>query len=309
MDFLSNINLNQPINLDLLAKKAVEGFIIGLHKSPYHGFSVEFAEHRQYFQGENIRNIDWKVYARTDKLYTKKYEEETNLRARIILDVSSSMYYPLAGTRQTNTINKLQWSCLASAALIHLLKKQRDAFGVTLFDSEIKYHSQARSNSTHQKLIFNKLEEYIRNSELQKTTATADTLHQIADTIHKRSMVILFTDMLDDPSNSKPIFDAIQHLRHNKHEVVLFHVLDKNTELDFAFDNQPLEFIDMETNERIKLMSHEVKENYTRMMSEYEKEIKVKSLQNKIDYVPVDIRQNFNPVLQSFLIRRSKMNI
>jgi uncharacterized protein (DUF58 family) len=309
MDFLNNINLSQPINLDLLAKKAVEGFIIGLHKSPYHGFSVEFAEHRQYFQGENIRSVDWKVYARTDKLYTKKYEEETNLRARIIIDVSSSMYYPLPDTKHKSGINKLQWSCLASAALIYLLKKQRDAFGLTLFDSEIRYHSPARSNSTHQKLIFNTLENYIRNSELQKSTATAQTLHQIADTIHKRSMVILFTDMLDDPTNSKPIFDAVQHLRHNKHEVVLFHVLDKATELDFAFDNQPLEFIDMETNERIKLQSHEVKENYVRLMSDYEKEIKIKSLQNKIDYVPVDIHQGFNQVLQSFLIRRSKMNI
>ena len=307
MAFLENVNLSPSLNLELLAKRAVEGFIIGLHKSPYHGFSVEFAEHKLYDPGESIRNVDWKVYARSDRMYTKKYEEETNLRARIVIDVSSSMYYP---QREGNTgVNKLQWSCLAASSLIYMLKKQRDAYGLTLFDKEIQYHSQARSSSTHQKLIFNTLEQYILQPQPLKSTATAETLHLIAETIHKRSMVIIFSDMLDDPHNAKPVFDALQHLKHNKHEVILFHVLDRATETQFAFDNRPYEFIDLETGEKIRLMSHEVRENYVRQMEAYEHELKLRSLQNKIDFVPVDINRDFSQVLQSFLIRRSKMRV
>ncbi|HQW11456.1 MAG TPA: DUF58 domain-containing protein [Saprospiraceae bacterium] len=308
MTFLENINLNQPLNLDLLARKAVEGFIIGLHKSPFHGFSVEFAEHKLYYPGDNIRNIDWKVFARSDKLFTKKYEEETNLRARIVIDISSSMYYPRAsGDKQV--LNKLQWSCLAAASLVHLLKKQRDAYGLTLFDDQIRFHSQVRSNSAHQKLIYNELDRYISQPNELKSTSTASTLDEIAETIHKRSMVIIFSDMLDDPENSKPVFDALQHLKHNKHEVILFHVLDKSTELEFDFESRPLEFIDLETGEKIRLMSHEVKDTYVSKMAAYENELKLKSLQNRIDFVPVDIKKDFDQVLQSFLIRRTKMKI
>lgn len=307
MAFLENVNLNPSINLELLAKHAVEGFIIGLHKSPFHGFSVEFAEHKLYDPGESIRNVDWKVYARSDRMYTKKYEEETNLRARIIIDVSSSMYYP--ETKDGTGVNKLQWSCLAAASLVYMLKKQRDAYGLTLFDDEIVYNSQARSSSTHQKLLFNTLEQYILQPRIQKSTATAETLHLIAETIHKRSMVIIFSDMLDDPHNAKPVFDALQHLKHNKHEVILFHVLDRATETQFDFDNRPYEFIDLETGEKIRLLSHEVRENYIRQMETYENELKLRSLQNKIDFMPVDIQKDFSQVLQSFLIRRSKMRV
>lgn len=307
MAFLENVNLNPSINLELLAKHAVEGFIIGLHKSPFHGFSVEFAEHKLYDPGESIRNVDWKVYARSDRMYTKKYEEETNLRARIIIDVSSSMYYP--ETKDGTGVNKLQWSCLAAASLVYMLKKQRDAYGLTLFDDEIVYNSQARSSSTHQKLLFNTLEQYILQPRIQKSTATAETLHLIAETIHKRSMVIIFSDMLDDPHNAKPVFDALQHLKHNKHEVILFHVLDRATETQFDFDNRPYEFIDLETGEKIRLLSHEVRENYIRQMDTYENELKLRSLQNKIDFMPVDIQKDFSQVLQSFLIRRSKMRV
>lgn len=307
MAFLENVNLNPSINLELLAKHAVEGFIIGLHKSPFHGFSVEFAEHKLYDPGESIRNVDWKVYARSDRMYTKKYEEETNLRARIIIDVSSSMYYP--ETKDGTGVNKLQWSCLAAASLVYMLKKQRDAYGLTLFDDEIVYNSQARSSSTHQKLLFNTLEQYILQPRVQKSTATSETLHLIAETIHKRSMVIIFSDMLDDPHNAKPVFDALQHLKHNKHEVILFHVLDRATETQFDFDNRPYEFIDLETGEKIRLLSHEVRENYIRQMETYENELKLRSLQNKIDFMPVDIQKDFSQVLQSFLIRRSKMRV
>lgn len=306
--FFDSFELNKNTNLQLLASKAVEGFIIGLHKSPYHGFSVEFAEHRLYQPGESIRNIDWKVYGRTDKFFSKKYEEETNLRARIVIDVSSSMYFPQSGV-EDNKLNKLQWACLASSALINLLKRQRDAFGISLFDQELVYHSPVRSNTTHQQMIYSQLESYLFNPKQNTKTSTANALHQIADAIHRRSMVIIFSDMLDDPNHLEPIFDAMQHLKYNKHEVILFHVLDKKHEINLDYKNRPYEFIDLETGEKIKLQSNEFKTEYQKVMKNFIDSIQLKALQYKIDYVPVDIRLDFNEVLQAFLIKRAKMMI
>lgn len=309
MNFFDSFELKQQANLELIARKVVEGFIIGLHKSPFHGFSVEFAEHRLYQPGESIRNIDWKVYARSDKYFTKKYEEETNLRARIVIDVSSSMYYPYKEEGRKNSLNKLQWSCLAAASLIYLLKKQRDAFGVTLFDDAIRYHSETKSSSAHQQLLFSTLSSYIDSPGLDKSTAASSALHQIADAIHKRSLVIIFSDMLENPEKLEPMFDALQHLKHNKHEVLLFHVLDASKELHFDFENRPYEFIDMETGEKIRLQSNEMKDEYARYMAEYQNELKLKALQYKIDYVASDIHKGFDQVLQSYLIKRTRMRV
>jgi uncharacterized protein (DUF58 family) len=139
--------------LDILARQVVEGFIIGLHKSPYHGFSVEFAEHRLHNPGDSIKDIDWKVFARTEKLYTKRFEEETNLRCQIVIDASSSMYFPQE--REKGKLNKIEFSCVASAALMHMLKKQRDAVGLTVFDSEIKTQTSAKTNALHHQLLMN----------------------------------------------------------------------------------------------------------------------------------------------------------
>lgn len=309
MSVFDSVDLKQHNNLELIAQKVVEGFIIGLHKSPFHGFSVEFAEHRLYQPGESIRNIDWKVYARSDKYFIKKYEEETNLRARIVIDVSSSMYFPGEEVDKDVRMNKLQWSCLAAAALTHLLKKQRDAFGLTLFDESLVYHSEVKSNSAHQQLIFSTLDQYIYKDQINKKTAATESLHLIADALHKRSLVIIFSDMLEHPDKMEPMFDAMQHLKHNKHEVILFHVMDAGKELRFEFENRPYEFIDLESGEKLKLQSNELKQEYSEFMTKYEEELRMKALQYKIDFVPADINAGFDQVLQAYLIKRSKMRV
>ena len=305
MDYFKDFDLKSIENMDLFAKQVVEGFIIGLHKSPFHGFSVEFAEHRIYNQGDTTKNIDWKVYARTDKLFTKRFEEETNLRCQIVIDTSSSMYFPQASKKQK--INKLQFSALAAASLMNLLKKQRDAFGISLFDQELKIHTQAKSSTTHYRLLLNYLEKLIHDSTPQKTTSLADALHTIADRIHRRSLVVIFSDMLDDPSNSEKLFSALQHLKYNKHEVVLFHTLDHKHELEFEFENRPYQFIDMESGKTIRLQSDQVKDFYKEKIESYNKMIKTKCLQYKIDLVEADIREGFAPILRAYLVKRSKM--
>jgi uncharacterized protein (DUF58 family) len=306
MSFFDTYDLKQVEDLDLFAKQVVEGFIIGLHKSPFHGFSVEFAEHRLYNPGESPRDIDWKVYARTDKLFSKKFEEETNLRAHILMDVSSSMYFPLEKKKEKQ-INKLRFSALSAASLMNLLKRQRDAFGLSLFDEDILVHTRAKSSTRHYHLLLNHLEKLILEENLNKKTSAVKAIHQIADAIHKRSLVIIFSDMLDSFGSLDEIFSALLHLKHNKHEVILFHVMDESLEVDFNFENRPYQFIDMETGEKIKLQSNELKEHYISQMKDMQEQIKQKCLQYKIDRVRADINQGFAPILQSYLAKRNKM--
>jgi len=307
MSQLDNHSVRDLGNLELLAKQVVEGFIIGLHKSPFHGFSVEFAEHRLYNPGEATKNIDWKVYARSDKLFTKKFEEETNLRCQIVIDISSSMYFPEAGKNSKNHLNKLRFSSLAAASLMHLLKKQRDAYGLSLFDDEVRTHARCKSSTSHYRLMLTHLDKVLNNPERNKNTAAAKALHQIADSIHKRSMVVIFSDMLEDPEKAEDLFAALQHLKHNKHEVVLFHVVDKAKEIDFDFENRPYVFIDMESGEQVRLQSNQVKEHYVEQMKKFTEELKVKCLQYKIDFVEADINAGFKQILQAYLVKRSRM--
>ncbi len=301
-------DLKKIENLELLAKKVVEGFIIGLHKSPFHGFSVEFAEHRLYNPGEGTKNLDWKVYARTDKLFVKKYEEETNLRCHIVVDASSSMYFPKDIKINNLTTNKLEFSSLAAASLMNLLKKQRDAFGLSLYDEALKIHTNARSSTTHFKLLISHLESQMKSEDLQKPTKTADILHEIAERIHKRSLVIIFSDFFDTAESQEELFSALQHLNYNKHEVVVFHVMDKELEMDFAWENRPHLFVDMETGQEIRLQSNALKEAYHQKVSERQQEIITKCNQYKIDYIPADIRAGFNPILRSYLVKRAKLS-
>lgn len=309
MNLLENFDVRNLGNLDLLAKQVVEGFIIGLHKSPFHGFSVEFAEHRIYNPGESTKNIDWKVYARTGKLFTKKFEEETNLRCQIVIDTSSSMYFPEVGKDSKNYINKLRWSALAAAALMNLLKKQRDAFGLSLFDNSVNIHTKAKSNTAHYRLLMTYLQNLIDNPEYNKGTSAAQALHQIADSVHKRSMVMVFSDMFEHSDNVEELFSALQHLKHNKHEVVLFHTVDKNLELDFEFENRPYIFIDMESGEEVRLQPNQVKDEYISQVSKFKENLRVKCLQYQIDFVEADINRGFKEVLQAYLVRRSKMGV
>jgi uncharacterized protein (DUF58 family) len=307
MSYFDQFELRKFDNLELLASQVVEGFIIGLHKSPFHGFSVEFAEHRLYNPGEATRNIDWKIFARTDRLYLKKFEEETNLRCQIVIDASSSMQYPYLQGHEDGW-NKMRFSVLAAASLMNLLRKQRDAFGLSIFDEALRVHTPCKSSHTHYRLMLTHLEQLVANPQLNKTTAAAQSLHQIADSIHKRSLVLIFSDMLESHAEDD-IFGALQHLKHNKHEVVLFHVLDHQKELEFDFDNRPYMFIDMETDERIKLRPQEVRKAYIEHMTTFYERLKMKCLQYQIDFITADQALGFAPILQSFLVRRSKMGV
>lgn len=308
MQLSDHYDIRDLDKLELLARQVVEGFIIGLHKSPFHGFSVEFAEHRLYNQGEDTRNIDWKVYARTDRLYTKRFEEETNLRCQIVIDTSSSMYFPEPkGKDKGNYLNKLRFSALSAAALMNLLQRQRDAFGLSLFDEEVQVNTRCKSSTSHYRLMLTHLEKAINNPERNRSTSAAQAIHQIADSIHKRSMVILFSDMFEQADEVDQLFAALQHLKHNKHEVVLFHVVDKAQEINFEFDNRPYLFVDMETGEKVRLQSNQVKDYYVKQMAAFKEELKFKCLQYRIDFVEADINEGFQPILQSYLVKRNRM--
>jgi uncharacterized protein (DUF58 family) len=279
----------------------VEGFITGLHKSPYHGFSVEFAEHKPYNTGESTRNIDWKVFARTDRLFTKRYEEETNLRCNILIDHSSSMYYPLPN------YDKITFSLTAAAALAYILQKQRDAVGICTFSDDIEMQTQVKSTSAHLHKIFLALEKTLSQKEPNKRTSIPGVLHQIANKIHKRSLVIIFSDLFDNEQHTQEILSALHHLKHNNHEVLLFHVRDSETELNFTFEDRPYVFIDLETNERLKLHPAQVKEEYTESVRRHFHELKMKCGQFKIDFIDADIREPFDKILMAYLIKRTKM--
>jgi uncharacterized protein (DUF58 family) len=303
MNLLEQYDIKESESLELLAKQVVEGFIIGLHKSPFHGFSVEFAEHRIYNPGESTKNIDWKVYARTDRLYSKQFEEETNLRCQVVLDISSSMYFP---TEKDQNL-KLRFSILAAASIIQLMQKQRDAFGLSAFSDHLEWHSNNKSSTQHKQLIFNKLSSFLKDRPKNKKTLASEALHQIAEAVHRRSLIVIFSDMFDDPSDKESLFSALQHLKYNKHEVILFHVVDHKREFDFDFENRPYEFIDLETGEKVKVQSNQVKDYYKKQIQQYKDELKMKCLQFKIDFVEADVNQGFKQVLMPYLVKRSKM--
>ena len=295
-------------NLELAAVHVTEGFITGRHKSPFHGFSSEFNEHRLYNKGESTRHIDWKLYARTEKLFVKRYEDETNLRCHILIDTSPSMKYP-----RDAKYNKLDFSAVCAAAIINLLKKQRDAAALTLFNKKIEFSSDAKISALHIKMLFSKLEEVVSNRNFNPSLdnqsdegSIAECLHQIAENIHKRSLVIVFSDMFDCGQENN-LFAALQHLRHAKHDVIVFHVCDKRTELDFNFENRPYKFYDMETGKMLTLNPFEFKDVYKKQSSEYLKKLKARCGMYGMDLVEADIAMPFKDIIAPYLIRRSRI--
>ncbi len=307
MSLLENYDVRNIGNLELFARQVVEGFIIGLHKSPFHGFSVEFAEHRIYNQGEPTKNIDWKVYARTDKMFVKRFEEETNLRCQIVIDASSSMYFPLAKNHTADHLNKLNFSALSAAALMNLLMRQRDAFGLSVFDDSVIEHTHTKASTKHYRHLLSRLDNLLARPREDKKTNAATALHQIAESIHRRSLVIIFSDMIDQADSLDQVFAALQHLKYNKHEVILFHTTDAAKELDFEFENRPHIFVDMETKEEVRLQPNQVKDFYIEKMASYKNDLKMKCLQYKIDFVEADINKGFKQILMPYLVKRGKM--
>ncbi len=305
MPSLSNNNeFRQLANLDLLARQVVEGFITGLHQSPFHGFSVEFAEHRLYNNGESVKNIDWRLFAKTDKLFVKQFEEETNLRCYLLLDTSSSMNFPEQGT------NKLQFSIYAIASLMYLLKKQRDAFGLCLFADQMDWISAVRSTSSHLFYLFAQLEKAYLEPKANTGTNLTSVIHYIAEQAHQRSLIIVFSDMMENSLNSdkaQALFAALQHLIYNKHEILIFNVNDRQHELEFDYDNRPHRFTDTETGEQLSVHPHQIRESYKAAYQSYRRQLELKCAQFGIDWIDADIEQGYYPLLKNYLIKRNKM--
>ena len=300
--------ITQYDNLELIAKQVVEGFITGMHKSPMHGFSVEFAEHRPYNTGEPTKHIDWKLYAKTDKLFIKRYEEETNLRCHLIMDNSSSMYYPVESSYTLQTPNKIFFAIYAAAALMQIFKHQRDAVGLSLFSDKLELHTRDRGGESHFKMIYRELEKVLQpiSTEVQRKSMVVDALHRIADQIHRRSMVVIFSDMFESNENTEELMLALQHLRHNKHEVILFHTYHKKLEFDFAFENRLYKFVDMESGDEIKVHANNIRDYYKQAIGDFFTELTLKTGQYQIDLIPADITKGFDQILLPYLIKRQK---
>lgn len=296
-------NIARFQHLELLANQVVEGFISGMHKSPFHGFSAEFAEHKTYNAGESTKHIDWKLYAKTDRLYTKRYEEETNLRCHIIIDNSSSMQYPLLTAAQPFYKSKIGFSVLSAAVLMNLLKKQRDAVGLSVYAATYEYYAPEKGSDRHHRMLLNQLESLIDRKKESSTTDTVTFLHQIAEKIHRRSMIVLFTDMFQN-GNEDALFEALQHLKYNKHKVVLFHVVDEQTEVNLGFESGPRKFIDVETKQEINVFAENLQELYKKEMHSYFKKIELICMQNKIRYVSVNVGDNFEKILTTYLVEK-----
>ncbi|MCB0835579.1 MAG: DUF58 domain-containing protein [Bacteroidetes bacterium] len=300
--YLDPVVVSKLKNIEIKAKLIVEGFITGMHKSPYHGFSVEFAEHRPFNSGESYKNVDWKVFAKTDKLFTKKYEEETNLRCQVVLDISDSMRYPQQG------ISKLEYGAYLAAALQYLMIGQRDAAGMTLFDEEIQFYAPAKSRYSWLVPIFKKLEEIVSSTDIfTRKTATAKVLHQIAMKFHRRSFVVLITDLFNQAEAEEELFSALRHLRHEKHEVLVFHLLDRKTEQEFDFPNRPVILKDLETGDKIEVSPHQIRDRYRDMIKAYNARFKQRCYEFKIDFVEVDIAQSYEKVLTDYLVKRRSL--
>ena len=276
----------------LRARLVVEGYIIGQHKSPYHGFSVEFAEHRAYGPGDEIRHVDWKLYGKTDRYYVKQYEEETNLKAYILLDTSRSMKYT------SGTVTKLDYASYLSAALTYLMLNQRDGIGLILFDEKIQKFIPPRSTPSYLNTILKNLEKPTLGSD----TEIGLVLHEMAERIKKRGLVILISDLMDD---QEAVLSGLKHFRHNKQEVILFHILDRK-ELDFKF-NTRTRFKDMESASQLTTEPWQIKSSYKKRIQRLQNDYKKQCREQLIDYVPLFTDQSLDIALNSYLNKRQKL--
>jgi len=280
-------------NLQLVARGVVEGFVSGLHASPYKGFSIEFAEHREYVPGDDPRHLDYRMFARSERLYIKQYEEETNMRVQILLDISGSMNY-----RHEAKITKLEYGCYLTAILAYLMTRQQDSVGLTAFDDEIRLDMPARSSPRH----FNEMMRQLESLQPGKTTGLAGVLHKLANRFKKRCLIVLISDLYDDVDK---VIRALHHFRHRKHEVILFHIFDK-AELDFPFDDLVL-FHDLETDEKIQVDPLYVREEYQKLLSEFVAEYRRACLESAIDYVMTDTSVPYDFMLSRYLTKRNQL--
>ena len=279
-------------NLELVARLVVEGYLTGRHRSPFHGFSVEFSQHRPYMPGDNLRFIDWKVFGRTDRYYIKQFEEETNLRSHILLDVSKSMQYG------SDTFTKAQYASYLSAGLTYLMLQQRDSTGLVLFDDTVQSIVPPKSVFSHLNVILQELD----NAEYGDDTNISAALHHVAERIHKRGLIILISDLLDDPHT---ILNGLKHFRHNKHEILVFHIIDpKEQEFDFSGD---IVFEDIESSDKIKTQPRYIREMYRQKFNEFLDYLKVNFSNNRIDYQQLYTTTPYDKALTEYLLKRKRM--
>jgi uncharacterized protein (DUF58 family) len=278
--------------MQLRARMVVEGFIVGLHKSPYHGFSVEFAEHRPYMPGDPLRNLDWKVFAKTDRFYVKQYEEETNLKSYVLLDVSNSMNFGTTG------VTKFQYASYLAAALSFLMIQQRDAAGLVTYDSDIRAFLPPRSVRSYLNVILAQLE----NTQPSSKTDIGRNLHTVAERIRRRGLIIVISDLLDDPAS---IISGLRHFRHNGHEVLVLHTLDPR-EIDFAYSGD-VRFKDLETDDEIATQPWHLRKEYRGMMNEFIEKLRRACREDKIDYHLLDTSKPYDEALIQYLTKRKKI--
>ncbi len=276
--------------MELRARLVVEGFITGLHKSPYHGFSVEFAEHRQYMPGDEIKHIDWKIYGKTDRYYIKQYEEETNLKSYIVLDASRSMGYASAGN-----IKKLEYAAYLAASLSYMMIKQQDAVGLAVFDEQVSSYLPPHATKAYLRQILIELQKL----DASNKTGAGKSLHNIADRIKRRGLVIIISDLFDNPNE---VMAALKHFRHKKNEVIVMHVLDP-LERSFAFGSDAM-FKDMESAEQLMTQPWQIQKAYQREMNAFLERYKKECRENYVDYVLMDTATPFDVALTQFLHKR-----
>ena len=287
--------------LELLAKQVVEGFITGLHKSPFHGFSVEFSEHRLYNSGESVKHLDWKLLAKTEKMFIKRYEEETNLRCHILIDGSSSMLFPI-----NQPYNKLSFSLDASASLIYLMRKQRDAFGLSIFSDKLDFYSKEKSSLTHQRFIFSNMEKIIEkkyNEVNKKSSDISNIINQLAIKINKRSLVFIFSDFMAI-RDFEGLANAIKHLKFNQHEIVVFDVFHDQLENELNLANKFYSVVDMETGLKLKLHPKQIRNKFVERRKHLRNKLKNLFIGQKIDFISANIENGFDDILIQYLIKR-----
>ncbi len=299
--------LTQLAPLDLKARTIVEGFISGLHRSPFHGFSVEFAEHRPYNKGDDFKHIDWKVYGKTERFYVKRYEAETNLRAHIVLDISSSMYF-----RHFAEWSKLRYAIHYAASLIYMMHRQRDACGLVLFDEEVEEQFPAKSSYSHVRMLYSELEKRLEDEQKKsfekRASASANALHQLAENLKRRSLVVILTDLFENVGSHEALISSIRHLRHQKHEVLLFNVLEHKSERQLDFPDGKFLFEDMETGSELEVIPAQVKADYQQKVNEYTQQFKIACSEAGADFEEIDTQSPFDLALLAYLNKRKKLN-
>jgi uncharacterized protein (DUF58 family) len=299
--YLDPVAVSQLETMELRARLIVEGFITGLHRSPYHGFSVEFAEHRPYNPGDELRHVDWKVYAKTDRFYIKQYEEETNLRQYVVLDTSASMRYAGAGD-----LSKLDYGSYLAAALHNLMLKQRDATGLIGFDESVHTVRPPKAKPGYLQPLLVALEQMHRRDAEGQRTSAASALEEVAQRVKRRSLIVVITDLFENIAAHDDLLRALRHLRHRGHEVIVFHVLEGATERQFRFPDRPMLFRDVETGEEVSLQPAQLRDHYTEAVARFTETFRRNCLEHDIGFAELDTTEPYDTALMEYLNKCSR---